>query len=221
MRFYLQQLILLFVLMLFSCQSEIETEPVDFGYDYQPMEVGLFWIYEVDQTIYFGENDSERFTYFYKDIIRSSYINAENEQVFIVDRSKSPNKNNWAKEMEYTLIRRDFSVVRTSQNQPLITIVFPVKSGSVWNANAYRDAPIDEFEYADTGLADQYLVRQEESTDEVTYFDHRYEIYNRGVGLIEKYYEVLTYCSRNDCLGDQLIDSGYKTLMKLTDNGKN
>jgi hypothetical protein len=185
MRFHLQQLILFFVLILFSCQSEIETEPMDFGYDYQPMEVRLFWVYEVDQTIYFGENDSEKTTYFYQDIIRTSNINTENEQVFIVNRSKSADKNNWAKEIEYTLTRRDFPVVRTSQNHPLITIVFPVKARSVWNSNPYRDAPIEEFEYADTCLADQYLVRQEESTDEVTYFDHRYQLYNRGLDYLK------------------------------------
>ena len=42
-----------------------------------------------------------------------------------------------------------------------------------------------------------------------------HESYEKGIGMVELYYEVLTYCSRNDCLGEQLIDSGSKIHMKL------
>lgn len=221
MRLQLQPLVLLFVLLLFSCEREIETDPVDFGYEYQPLEIGLFWIYEVDQTIYFGENDNEQSDFFYKDKIRSFYINEEEEQVFIVNRSKSLDKDTWILEYEYTMIQRDFSLIRTIENQPIVSLVFPPKPGKVWDGNAYRNSDTDEFEYESTSIPDQYVVKQEDSTDDVTYFDHRYEVYEKGVGLTERYDEVLKYCSRNDCLGNQLIDSGHKTLMKLMEYGKN
>ena len=38
--------------------------------------------------------------------------------------------------------------------------------------------------------------------------------------MTEKYEEVLTYCSRNDCLGDELIDGGSQVFMKLIEYGK-
>jgi hypothetical protein len=63
-------------------------------------------------------------------------------------------------------------------------------------------------------------VNQEDSDDEITYRDIRYEVFEKGVGMIEKYDEVLTYCSRNECLGDKLIDSGIVVYMKLVEYGK-
>ena len=173
----------------------------------------------MDQTIYFGENDSEQEFFFYRDRIRSFYINAEGEQVFIVNRSKSSDQSNWNSIVEYTLIQRDFSLVRTIENQSLVTLVFPPEDGTVWDGNIFRDDVEDDFELINSG--NSIRVNQEDSDDEVTYRDIRYELYELSIGLVEKYDEVLTYCSRNDCLGDMLIDSGYKVHMKLTGYGKN
>ncbi len=216
----LLSILVLVVLIFFTaCDREIEEGQMDQGYDFQPLEIGLFWVYEVDQTTYFGENDSEQMQFFYKDRIRSFYTNEEGEAVYIVQRSKSSTNTAWSNVLEYTLIQRDRGLVRTIENQPLVTLVFPPKNGSVWNGNIYRNEAEDEFELISSG--NSIRVNQEESDDLVTYRDIRYEVYEKGVGLAEKYDEVLTYCSRNDCLGDMLIDSGFKVHMKLIENGKN
>ncbi|WP_339865197.1 hypothetical protein [uncultured Algoriphagus sp.] len=212
-------LILVLVLNLFtSCDREIEEPKMDFGFDFQPLEVGLFWLYEVDETIYFGENDFEQEQFFYKDRIRSFYTNEEGEQVFVIVRTKSYDRIEWDIALAYTLIQRDLSLVRTIENQPLVTLVFPPKDGTVWNGNIYRDELEDDFELINSG--NSIRVNQEDSDDQVTYRDIRFEVYDLGIGLVEKYDEVLTYCSRNDCLGDMLIDSGFKSQMKLIGNGK-
>ena len=212
-------LLVIIVFALFSsCEREIEDGQVDYGYDFQPLGVGLFWTYEVDQTIYYGENDSEQEQFFYRDSITGFYPNQEGEQVYIVERSRSSDKLSWENEVEYTLIQRGQSLIRTFENQPIVALVFPPKNGVVWNGNAYRNVAQDDFEIVSSNTS--IRVNQEDSDDLVTYRDIRYEVYDRDVGLVEKYEEVLTYCSRNDCLGDMLIDSGSKTLMKLTDYGK-
>ncbi|SFB36825.1 hypothetical protein [Algoriphagus aquimarinus] len=216
----LLSILVLAVLIFFTaCDREIEEGQVDLGYDFQPLEIGLFWIYEVDQTTHFGENDSEQTLFFYKDRIRSIYTNEEGEAVYIVQRSKSSTNSAWSNVLEYTLIQRDRGLVRTIENQPLVSLVFPPKNGVVWNGYIYRNGSEDEFELISSG--NSIRVNQEESDDLVTYRDIRYEVYEKGVGLTEKYDEVLTYCSRNDCLGDMLIDSGFKIHMKLIENGKN
>ncbi|MFT5773398.1 MAG: hypothetical protein ACI9ZX_002805, partial [Algoriphagus sp.] len=56
---------LLFFIFLSSCDRKVEDSISDFEFDFQPMEKGLFWIYSVDEIIYFGENDSENSTFFY------------------------------------------------------------------------------------------------------------------------------------------------------------
>lgn len=212
-------LIIVILLALFtSCDRKIEEAQVELGYDFQPLEVGLFWLYEVDQTTYFGENDSEQEHFFYRDRIIRYYTNEEGEQVFVVLRSKSQDRIDWSIELPYTLIHRDLSLVRTIENQAIVTLVFPPTDGTVWNSNVYRNEVEDDFELISSRKT--LRVNQENSDDLVTYRDIRYEIYEEGVGMVEKYEEVLAYCSRNDCLGDMLIDSGFKIHMKLAGYGK-
>jgi len=222
--FWLITIILLFA----SCEREVEEIPYDFGFDYQPLELGLFWIYGVDQTTYFGENDSEDEQFFYRDLVRTFYLNATREQVFVITRSKSADKSIWTAEFEYTLLRRDFRLLRTIENQTIVNLVFPPELGKTWDGNIYRDMLEDEFEIdsvgtnkqGDAGFENIVRVHQEDSDDKITFRDKRYEVFKKGVGMIEKYEEVLTYCSRNDCLGKKLIDGGIMVSMKLIKYGK-
>lgn len=217
------------VMLVAACDQEKETPILDLEKDFQPLEIGDFWIYEVDEIIYFGENDSEDAQFFMRDRIRSSYLNAENEVTYIVERSKSPDRQNWNTLLEYTMIHRDRSLIRTINNLPVVPLVFPPAIGRVWNGRAFQAEGEDDFEIEQAepatfpGFEAVELVRinQENSDDEITARDVRYEVFGKGVGLLEKYDEVLTYCSRNNCLGQQLITSGSKTHLKLLEYGSN
>ena len=219
---------ILFFLILSGCEEEIESPELDLELDYQPLELGNFWIYDVDQTVYFGENDSESSRFFFRDKIRGSYLNAEREIVFILERSKSTNQTDWTKELEYTIVSRDNSIIRTINNEAVIALVFPPEEGKIWNGKSYQAEGDDDFEIDLVGPSEipgfentlSLRVNQENLDDKVTVRDVRYEIFGKGVGLLEKYDEVITYCSRNDCLGDQLIDGGSKTHLKLVEYGK-
>src|SRR5690606_27916501 len=133
-------------------------------------------------------------------------------------RSKSTDKISWEEVLESPSIQRDQSLVRTIDNQAVFTMVFPPTDGVVRNGNGYRTDSEDDFQLINAG--NPIRIIQEDSDDQVTDRDIRYEVYDRNVGLVAEYDEVLTYCSRNDCLGDMLIDSGFKVLMTLTDHGK-
>lgn len=221
-------LILIF-LILAGCDQEKESLNPDFGKEYQPLGIGNFWIYEVDEIIYYGENDSESDQYFYKDSVRTSYLNAVGEIAFVVERSKSSDRQNWIFELEYTMIHRDKVFLRTVNNRALVALVFPPELGRIWNGNIYQAQGNDDFEIEQVGQTNfpgfegvsTVRVSQEDLDDLITIRDIRYEVFGRGVGLLEKYDEVLTYCSRNDCLGQQLITSGSKTHLKLLEYGSN
>ena len=210
-----------------ACEEKLETPDFDLEQDYQPLGIGYFWIYKVDETIYFGENDSESTQFYYKDVIRTSYLNAENEVTYVVSRSKSPDNVLWTFELEYTMIQRERTLLRTINNTPLSALVFPPETGRVWNGKNYQAEGDDEFEIdfsGHTGLPGFETIQavrvvQEDLDDKITIRDVRYEYFGKGVGLLEKYDEVLTYCSRNDCLGDELINSGSKTHLILIENG--
>ncbi len=217
----LSVILLMVTVSILGCNRTIEEEPMDLGVDFQPLAVGNYWIYSVDQTLYFGENDFEEESFFYRDRIFSFYINDAGEQVFIIERSKSYDQLNWIPNENYSMLVREKTLIRTTQNQTMVALVFPPNEGVKWDSNIYQDSPEDEFEIKyDLGSSNLIKVDQEEADDLVTYRDIRFEIFEKGVGLVEDYEEVLTYCSRNDCLGNQLIDGGYKAHLKITDYGK-
>lgn len=220
---------LMLLLLFIACNQEKEQATLDLEQDYQPLQVGNFWIYEVDETIYFGENDSESEQFFYRDRVRTSYLNAENQFTFIVERSKSYNRQNWNFELEYTMIHRDRLLLRTINNKSVSVLVFPPTIGRIWNGKAFQAEGNDEFEIQQVGQSTVpgfegipvLRVQQEDLDDQITIRDIRYEIFGKGVGLLEKYDEVITYCSRNDCLGQKLINGGSKTHLKLLDYDTN
>jgi len=223
-KFYPLPLLILFTVLM-ACKEE--TEPVlnDLGLDFKPLTLGNSWIYAVDQTIYFGENDFETSSFFYQDRIRGSYLNAEKDIVFIVERLMSADRKVWSKQFDYTLQIRNGVLLRTINNQIVVALSLPPDIGKKWDGNAFRAARKDEFEIdsvstqVEEGKARIQALRvtQEKLDDKVTQRDNRYEIFQRSIGMVEKYDEVVTYCSRNNCLGQQLIDGGYRVKMKLID----
>ena len=203
-----------------ACDENIEDPNLDFQLDFQPLELGDFWIYRVDETIHFGENDSESSTYFLRDRVRSTYVNEANELVFILERQKSIDQTFWTTQKDYTMFFREKMLIRNLDNQISVVLVFPPKHGKVWNGKAYQAGGQDEFEIE--SLENNRLkVKQEDFEDKITRRDIRFEIFEKGVGLVEKYDEVVTYCSRTDCLGNQLIDGGHKVSLTLLSHGKN
>jgi hypothetical protein len=229
MKFNFNSLVILLFIFLSGCERKVEESTSDFGFDFQPLAKGLYWIYSVDQTIFFGENDSESSTFFYRDLIRDFYLDESKEQIFIVVRSKSNDQQTWTKVKEFTIHRRGFTLIKTVDNQPVVSLVFPPELGRSWNGNNFRNERSDEFiidnkvESKFPAASDSKVIRvlQEESDDLITFRDNRYEVYGKGIGMLEKYDEVLSYCTRTDCLGKKLINSGFKIKMVLTDYGKN
>lgn len=214
------QLFLLAFFTLSACEEKFEPIGGQTEAELQPLAIGNFWIYSVDQTIHFGENDFETEQFFYRDRIRSFYLNAETEPVYIVERAKSYDRVSWLTELEYTLQQKDNLIIRTVQNQPVVILNLPAFEGKKWDGNSFRAAQEDEFE-VEIASEDQIRVLQEDLDDKITIRDIRFEIFQKEVGLIEKFEDVITYCSRNDCLGQELIDGGYRVHLTLIEYGKN
>src|SRR5690606_1705846 len=103
-----------------------------------------------------------------------------------------------------------------------IPFVFPPRDGKQWDGNAYNSLSEDEFQMAyhqdysdgNVSYASAVKVAQHEEDDLITVRDNRFEVFVKHIGMVESYYEVLTYCSRTDCLGEQLIDGGRLTHLR-------
>ncbi len=215
------------LIFLWACQEKEEL-PTDLGHDYTPLGVDRFWVYKVNETVYFGEEDSETTTFFYRDVVTDSYIGNHGGLVYVVNRQKSTTQSEWKNDLVYSLQIRNNALLRTMDNEQLVVLVFPPEDHKRWDGNIYNNSSVDEFEmnllsgYGLEGKLYQSAsqVIQEDDDDGITVRNKRFEVYARGVGLVEHYSEVLTYCSRNDCLGEQIIDSGRFIHLKLIDNGQ-
>ncbi|AFL85197.1 hypothetical protein Belba_2652 [Belliella baltica DSM 15883] len=219
--------LLLILCALWSCQ-EVDDQNTDFGFDYQPLEVGLFWEYEVEQTIYFGENDSETNNFYFRDKVDYSYLSEEGITVYVMLRERSANRSNWIGVGNYALFVRNNALVRMQDNERVVSLSFPPKMNKSWDSKIYSSNESDEFtidllggyELRSINYNQAVRVLQEMDDDEITFRDNRYEVFVKGIGMIEQFSEVLTYCSRNDCLGQQLVDSGEKLHLKIINYGK-
>lgn len=210
-----------------SCK-EVYDQNIDLGIDYQPLEVGLFWEYEVDQTIFFGENDSETSIYFVRDIVDYSYLSEEGVTIFVILRESSSDRKDWLSIGNYALFVRNNALIRMQDNERVVSLSFPPKLNKSWDSRIYSSNKSDEFKidmsgsYALGSINYNQAIRvlQEMEDDKITFRDNRHEVFVKGIGMIEQFSEVLTYCSRNDCLGQQLIDSGEKLHLKIITYGK-
>ena len=211
-----------FSLLTISC-SEIEETEVDLGLSYLPLSIGKSWVYAVTETIYFGASDAETSNYYYRDRVESEYFDEEGEQVFLIVREKSDDQHTWRPEQTFTYKFRNSALIRYQENRHLVPLVFPPTPGKRWDANIFNSSSeeyyqlqilaqyhLDDFEFRDVAK-----VVQQADDDRITLRDNRYEVYVKEIGLVESYYEVLNYCSRNDCLGQQIIESGRFTHLKL------
>lgn len=212
--------------ILISC-TELEENGMGWQLEYQPLTVGNFWEYHVEETLYFGESDQETSQYFYRDEITSEYINEEGERVFFGTRQKSADQQNWQQEKTFTYRVSRGALLKTMDNRALVAFVFPPVNNKTWDGNGYNSLREDSFSMhvleryslGSKEYSSAAKVLQNEEDDSITFRDNRYEVFVKGVGLVESYYEVLTYCSRNDCLNQQIIDSGRFAHLKLINNG--
>lgn len=216
----------LFMFSLWSCEEDREI-PESLTSGFLPLNLGQYWTYEVVERVYFGENDFEEREFYYRDRISRQFVNEINELVHVVNRERSENLQEWENELAYTLNFSRNRIIRTINNKPVIPLVYPVQVFQQWDANVMNSSLPEVFTIEEMGgyvvgnraFGSAALVRQSEEDDLITLRDNRFEVFAEGVGMIESYYEVFAYCSRSDCLGEQIIQSGRFKQMKLIANG--
>jgi hypothetical protein len=215
------------IFFLTGCQN-LEEIP-DLGLDYQPLEEGLTWTYQVQERIVFGENDSEQQNYFFRDSVSHRYLAENGTPVYLITRMKSADRQAWNLESQISMQIENQKLLRRANNEIMVPLVFPPGEHRTWDGNIFNVLPNDPFsikykmnyQVGQLNFTRALMVVQDDFDDELTLRDNRFEVYAQNVGMVESYYEVMTYCSRTDCLGEQRIDSGRLTHIKLLSYEKN
>ncbi len=213
-------ILLSFILfMIYSCEKTKEEYDEDkFGYDYFPLEIGKYWIYKVDSTIYDDQGSKIINTISeVKEEVVERYTDQVGDTIYRIERSwRTGDSTSWKLTDVWTSYENNHQAFRTEENLKFIKFVFPPIKGLSWNGNLYIDEStvidvagesvnmysgwdnykIGSLDITETiGKTDYAKVATVLQTDDnnSNAIERRYAIekYARGVGLVYKEYEIL------------------------------
>jgi hypothetical protein len=197
-----------------SCNESKEIDPSSLGYDFYPIEVGHYRIYDVEEIVYraIGFDTS---IYQLRETIFDS-IPSSDQITYLLRRDKRDNEQEeWEADSVWTVTKTSHFLAINENNIPYIKLTFPVKTNSEWDGNGLnsRSKIIYNYQSLATPLidsidADQHIrVIIEDIPQNIVSQDLRSEVYAKGVGLVIKDYLTLNYCT-SGCSDIGEIESG-------------
>lgn len=210
--------LLIIPIVIFSCDSEVNPDSIDIGKSFFPLKTGDLRVYEVEDIVYNIDASVDTLNYYVKEEVVESFYSSE-DSTFIIYRYSRPDS---ASEWQFLETRQ--SRITSQQailyegNTPYLKLTFPISAGKVWDGNLLNADEEDiyqmdslYFAYNSEMQFDNTLtVIQNDNEDFIVELDRRFEIYAEGVGLIKREDLVYTYCTDDNCLGQQQIETGRK-----------
>lgn len=136
----------------FACKKKTE-EPPDLGYDYAPITLGKFVVYDVDSTIYDDFKMDTTYTkYRIKEKLEEVYIdNQGREAIKLVRYIKMYNplvsydNQVWTIKDVWNYTKTNTTLEVVEEDIRFTKLIFPVKVDALWNGNAQNT--IGDWEY--------------------------------------------------------------------------
>ncbi|MBD1396042.1 hypothetical protein H9Q13_02600 [Pontibacter sp. JH31] len=233
-------LLLLVVLagFLAACENKYkDPDPTAMGFDYYPLEVGNYRIYDVTD-IKITRNVSEINRFQLRERVDTSFYDQTNQLVHKIVRSVRANSNRpWVDDSVMTVIKSTSKVLLTKDNTKYVKLVFPVKAGLKWEGDAFNSRVVnngkESYTYGEVGetfeidgqsFAKTVTVTQGTPFDNVQ-LDNRKEVYAEGIGLVYRLFNRAVYCAGSeikDCPVDDenFKQSGHERHEVLVEHGK-
>ncbi|HOX82865.1 MAG TPA: hypothetical protein PLJ60_13825 [Chryseolinea sp.] len=206
------------IMIIASCDSSSDENPVDIGKDYFPMRKGFYQIYDVNEIIY-TLGDPDTFIYQLKTVVIDSFFNTESNYTYVIHRSVRDNATEpWTYKDTWSSRVVNDRAIQAEGNIDFVKLVFPFHVGKKWNGNAFNTLGTEEYElvgsepkiFNDVTFADCITIKQQDNEDFVVYLDQRYESYAKNVGLVHNEKTQLVYCTdtNSGCIGQQIVEEG-------------
>ena len=227
------------LLIITACSDDKIDAITDFGYSYFPMEVGDYFIYQLDSIRYDDFNDTTiRTSMLVREINESLFVDAGGRESFRIQREYKLNENDeWGSYgFDIWFAYKDESTAeRVEENLRFVKLSFPLRLGRSWLGNIHIDTRpvdvdsgvlenpnswLDGWEYTITSIDEAYsndnlsfdstLTVIQEATGTLLDTTGSREIYAKNVGLIYKdLYKLKTQCIAN-CIGMSWEDKAEK-----------
>lgn len=183
-----------------SCK---EQDSVDFGFEYFPLKEGTFVEYEVLEVFHdvnlIPQHDTTR--YRLKTQIGEEILDNIGRPVRKFFQSKYDlQSGDILDERVWTILRDGSRGEVVEENQRLIKMIFAVKNDEEWNVNAFNTNAEQQVFYSNVNKNLSTASFNFEETAKVNYEDFfslvdyrkKYEVYAKGVGLVEKSFKDFT-----------------------------
>lgn len=194
-------LITLSLLLFFSCKKKTVPQP-DLGYDYAPITIGKFVVYEVDSIVYDDfKKDTTVFKYQIKEKLVEFFKDNQNrDAIKLVRYIKNYNptipyeNQSWIIKDVWTYLRTNTTLEVVEEDVRFTKLIFPVKQGSTWNGNAhntqselnYKYLTVDQKNNVNGTIFENVLTVEQLDDKSRNQIQRKYyvEKYAKGVGLV-------------------------------------
>lgn len=201
-----------------------DAEPVD-TYQYYPLTVGHYQVYEVNQEVYSTGQAAPVVTKWQeKDEVDRIASDSAGIVTYIIARStRNSAADYWQKVKEYAVHKYPDKLVTNIDNQPFLSLTFPIDSRTIWNGNSYNNLDKQDC-YYEPGTKPVKIGEQsfDNVLDVVERFDtsiiNRYvtvKQYALGVGLISDDLTAFEFCQNDECIGSKKVESGSHKTRKI------
>lgn len=215
----------IFILLVFtlaSCAKEEEEAP-DMGFNYVPLEQGMFHSYKVE-TIIWDDNNQTVDTSFYqlKMLVDTSFIDNMGRKSYRWKRYLKTDTTDWVYDHTYAITKTNERLETVEGNNRYLRLSFPVRLGAHWDLNAFNTNDQLEAKYIDVDVskfiggrsfAQCAIALLEDNTSLINEY-YQEDIYARNVGLVQR----IDIHIDKKITGE--IVKGYKHMYKIYDFGK-
>lgn len=237
-----------FVLSLLSCEKTPDNFILgDEGYDYFPLEVGKYIIYDVDSTVYDPTGDTSVYSSktIVKEVVTDTLRDNAGNLLYKLERfERSAGTLPWQVKKVFTAsVQGDQAIVK-EDNLRFIKLTFPVRKNESWNGNVFFDPSLVvtvageslemfkswSYKVENTGTAvtigdfdfeNVTTVREADSENLIELRVSRSQ-YARGIGLVYRELWILDTQCIEDCQGktwEEKAEKGF--IVKQTIIGHN
>lgn len=226
-----------------SCKVDKYPDTLDYAYDYQPMEVGKYWIYDVDSIVYnFIVPSTQQIDTFHYQLLESitdtfyDNQNRLNYRLELSTRIDTGNNTPWTFWKVWYCYKSARTFERQEDDLRFMKLVFPIQSDIAWNGNIF--IPVNDtddlklysgWNYKYSNFAKPSLINGQDfnetvevdHVDEENLIDKRksYELYAKGVGQIFRHLEKINKQDVNAPWDNPYRANGFRYIKRINSYG--